>query len=101
MQKAGFKLEADSVVVPTQCTLMDGEIYMKDGIDSAFCPVYRAGDSGWSMAEKTDELEAGLQNVRDMKAAGTAEAWLKQREALRLQLGQITFVVARKPYDNL
>eukprot|EP00747_Dinoflagellata_sp_TGD_P156806 gnl/TRDRNA2_/TRDRNA2_177691_c2_seq1.p1 gnl/TRDRNA2_/TRDRNA2_177691_c2~~gnl/TRDRNA2_/TRDRNA2_177691_c2_seq1.p1 ORF type:complete len:557 (-),score=96.54 gnl/TRDRNA2_/TRDRNA2_177691_c2_seq1:35-1705(-) len=96
LEKVGFKVGPDSVVVPLRATLMGASAYLSGGVDSAFSEEYRAGDSSWAMAEKRGELEEGLQKIRDMRAAGTVDAWLQKREALRMQLGQATFVVAEK-----
>jgi len=97
MSDAGFVMDADSVSVPIERTLMDNHIYAKDGLEAAFSPTYRAGDSSWSMAEVSGELEEGLSKIRQMQKDGTADGWWSEREALRLQMGQATFVIAKKP----
>jgi ubiquinone/menaquinone biosynthesis C-methylase UbiE len=56
---------------------------------------YRDGDSTWSLADK-EELDAALDRVRTMNAQGTMAAYLEQREELRRNVGQATFVFARK-----
>ena len=56
---------------------------------------YRDGDSTWSLAEQ-EELDAALERVRTMNSQGTMAAYLEQREALRRNTGQATFVFARK-----
>jgi ubiquinone/menaquinone biosynthesis C-methylase UbiE len=56
---------------------------------------YRDGDSTWSLAEQK-ELDAALERVHTMNAQGTMAAYLEQREALRKNIGQATFVFARK-----
>lgn len=97
MLKIGFEVDADSVILPQHRTLMGANVYLKDGVDSAFSAEYRAGDSSWAMAESMGELEDGLTMIRELKASGKADAWLREREALRLQIGQSTSLVARKP----
>lgn len=93
----GFEVNADSVVVPVERTLMAESVYLAKGLSSAFDASYRNGDSSWSMAENTNELEAGLQKLQEMQKAGTAAAWLAERETLRKKTGQATFVTVRKP----
>lgn len=96
LQQVGFRYTADSVTVPTQRTLMAEDKYLKDGVHAGFSAAYRAGDSSWSMAENSGELESGLKNLQDMIDNGTAEDWLAKREALRLSMGQATFISVQK-----
>lgn len=97
MVDAGFHWNSDSVAVPLYRTLMAEEKYLEKGIQGAFEKWYRDGDSTWSMAENTGELEAGLTKIREMIDAGTADDWLKKREELRLCTGQATFITVMKP----
>jgi ubiquinone/menaquinone biosynthesis C-methylase UbiE len=96
MRAAGFQVDADSVVVPLQRTLMTAGKYLAQGVHSAFSAEYRAGDSSWSMAENSGELQDGLAALQKMIDEGTADSFLKEREALRLSKGQATFVTATK-----
>jgi ubiquinone/menaquinone biosynthesis C-methylase UbiE len=96
LKKAGFVLNADSMSVPTRRTLMAENKYLEHGMHGGFDPAYRAGDSSWSMAEKTMELEHGLKKLREMIDDGSAEQWLQERESLRLQQGQATFISVQK-----
>ena len=57
---------------------------------------WRRSDSAWSLA-RDDELQAGLDRLRAMLDAGTAEAWLAEREALRRDVGQSIYIWARRP----
>ena len=70
--------------------------YLDQGVKSAFSAEYRAGDSSWSMAENSGELQHGLASLQKMIDAGTADDFLQEREALRLSKGQTTFVTATK-----
>lgn len=57
---------------------------------------WRRTDSTWTLAED-DELRAGLDRLRAMLDAGTAESWLEEREALRRDVGQTVYIWARRP----
>jgi ubiquinone/menaquinone biosynthesis C-methylase UbiE len=97
LKAAGFLLDADSVMVPLERSLMAEHKYLEKGVEAAFDPAYRAGDSSWSMAENSGELEEGLSKLRSMIDAGSADEWLNKREQLRLSVGQATFITAKKP----
>jgi len=97
LKEVGFVLDADSVVVPLERTLIANEKYLDNGVDCVFDPTYRTGDSSFSMAENTGELEAGLNTIEKMKVDCTAEHWLAERESLRVKVGQATFITVRKP----
>ena len=64
-------------------------------IEGPFNQAFRNADSTWSLATEP-ELEAGLKMLRAKIDAGEADAWLKEREALRAKIGQTTTVVATK-----
>jgi len=97
LKSAGFEVNADSVTVPLRRTLMAEEKYLEGGVRCGFSAVYRAGDSSWSMAENFGELQEGLGKLQQMLDDGSADAWLQEREALRLSMGQATFITVRKP----
>jgi ubiquinone/menaquinone biosynthesis C-methylase UbiE len=94
---AGLELNADSVTVPLDRSLMADHKYLEHGVKGGFMPEYRDGDSSWSMAENFGELEEGLKKLQGMIDAGTADYWLQGRELLRHSMGQATFVTVRKP----
>ena len=96
MTKSGFEFDADSVSVPLHRSLMAESKYLQDGVKAGFKPEYRAGDSSWSMAENFGELEEGLKKIQEMIESGTADDWLKGREALRHSMGQATFITVKK-----
>merc|ERR1711953_266904 len=96
LKTSGFEFSADSVSVPLHRSLMAESKYLQDGVKAGFKPEYRAGDSSWSMAENFGELEEGLKKLQEMIDLGTADNWLKGREALRLSMGQATFITVKK-----
>ncbi len=57
---------------------------------------WRRADSTWSLAA-ADELDAGLSRLRELIAEGKADSWVAERDALRQQVGQTTYVWARRP----
>lgn len=79
--------------VPTD-GLLQGAAYANP--EGPFDPAYRAGDSTWAHATE-DELAAGLKRLRGMCEDGSVQRYLAGRDAKRLLVGQITFLVARKP----
>jgi len=95
--EANLTVDADSVCVPLHRSLMAESKYLVNGVQSAFSPEYRAGDSSWSMAENFGELDSGLKLLQEMISEGKADGWLQERERLRLSMGQATFLTARKP----
>jgi len=96
MNKSKFEVNADSINVPLHRSLMAEEKYLEHGVKAAFMPEYRAGDSSWSMAENSGELDEGLKRLQTMIDAGTADFWLEGRELLRHSMGQATFLSVRK-----
>lgn len=73
--------------------ILQGSSYL-DG-RSPLDPAWRNGDSVWSLA--TDgELLAALERVRAMEEAGTLDAFVGENDRLRRDLGQVTFVTARR-----
>lgn len=97
MRGAGLVVDSDSVCVPLERALIAEDKYLERGVMGAFDADYRDGDSSWAMAENCGELEEGLRAIQGMLDAGTADAWLAEREELRKRVGQATFITARKP----
>ena len=60
---------------------------------------WRNGDSTWSLATEK-ELNIALERINRMTHDDTIHAYIKQREALRRDIGQTTFIIANKPKDN-
>ncbi len=56
---------------------------------------WRDGDSFWALAD-ADELEAALATVRDLDQAGACDGFLAEHDARRADIGQITFLHARR-----
>ena len=60
---------------------------------------WRNGDSTWSLATEK-ELDIALERINRMTHDGTMHTYIEQREALRRDTGQTTFIVANRPKDN-
>ena len=58
-------------------------------------PAWRDGDSVWALADP-DELAAALDRVRALDAAGEIDAFVADADARRAEIGQITFLAARR-----
>ena len=56
---------------------------------------WRDGDSFWAQVGAA-ELEAAQARVRELDAAGALEAFVAERDAPRAEIGQITFLCARR-----
>ncbi|MFT5470501.1 MAG: ubiquinone/menaquinone biosynthesis C-methylase UbiE [Verrucomicrobiales bacterium] len=90
-QKTGFvNYEA---VVPFDEALQ-GEQYLDPS--GPLNPAWRAGDSSWSLATE-EELAHALDTVTTRLEDGSMTAFINDREKLRAELGQTTFLIARKP----
>lgn len=90
MENAGF--EFVGTYVPTH-EVLQGASYLSP--QGPLDPEWRAGDSTWSLAS-TNELSEGLKWLRDMIEKGEMQAFLVEKERRRKEIGQTTFVVARK-----
>jgi len=95
LRDVGFTINEGEIITPLLGTLQVPYLE-KYGINGAFEQEYRDGDSTWSVAESTGELETCKAEIRKMQKNGTAENWLKKREEIRKRSGQITIFVARK-----
>ena len=56
---------------------------------------WRSGDSIWAMVSARD-LETVKTRIREMDEAGTLEGFVRENDARRREIGQFTFVCARK-----
>ena len=81
------------VVVPFD-EVLQGEQYLDP--KGPLSPAWRAGDSSWSLATE-EELAKALDEVRSRIEDGSMAAFINDREKLRAELGQTTFLIARKP----
>ena len=59
-------------------------------------PSWRNGDSAWSLTSDA-ELDAALRRVRTLAESGDLDAFVAEHDRRRPDLGQLTFVTARKP----
>jgi len=95
---AGLSIDDNGVSRPAR-SLMAEQAYLnkfgRDVLAMAKDAQYRAGDSSWAMAEAQGELPEGIAKLEAMSPT-EREAWLEEREALRKQCGQATFLCARK-----
>ena len=90
-QKAGFVNY--EVVIPFE-EVLQGEQYLDPA--GPLSPAWRAGDSSWSLATE-EELAHALDEVGGRLAVGSMTAFITDREKLSAELGQTTFLIARKP----
>jgi len=76
---------------PVLDAVMQGEAYFDP--TGPLRADWRKGDSFWALAtgEQVAQAEA---LVRDMQAAGTLDAWFRERDARRVGVGQFTFFSA-------
>ncbi len=85
---AGFQSRGSKVPVDE---VMQGVAYFD--VTGPMREAWRKGDSIWALAtpEQTARAEA---QVREMQSAGTLDAWFRERDARRLDVGQFTFFAA-------
>jgi SAM-dependent methyltransferase len=98
LEDAGLKVGANGITRPTR-TLMAEQAYLdkygRDVLAMAQDPAYRSGDSSWAMAEAHGELATGIGKLEQMSDKERA-SFLDDREELRRQGGQATFLCGRK-----
>ncbi len=87
---AGFETESVSAVLDG---ILQGPSYLDP--KGPLSEAWRAGDSTWSLASDA-ELASARRRVEQMNLEGGIQAYLDEREKLRLKLGQSTFVCGRK-----
>jgi len=90
LEEAGLGFEES--IVPLN-SVLQGENYLDP--KGPLKKSYRDGDSTWSLATSV-ELERASERVRAMNEDGSMARYLESRECLRRDIGQTTFVVARK-----
>ena len=56
---------------------------------------WRDGDSFWALAD-AEELEAALATVRDLDRDGALDGYVAEHDARRGEIGQITFIHAKR-----
>ena len=89
--KAGF---VDCAVVVAFDEVLQGEQYLDPS--GPLSPAWRAGDSTWSLATE-EELARAIAEMKTRLDDGSMTAFIADREKLRGELGQTTFLIARKP----
>ncbi|MFT4689595.1 MAG: class I SAM-dependent methyltransferase [Verrucomicrobiia bacterium] len=75
------------------------EVLQGDGYFDPLGPTrqeWRDGDSAWALVED-GELASAIAKIESMSADGSTDQFHAEREALRRQHGQATYVIARKP----
>ncbi len=90
LQQANF-VDLDIVVPITE--VLQGEQYLNPA--GPLSAAWRAGDSTWSLTTE-EELSQALDNVTSRLEDGSMAALLEEREQLRAEIGQTTFLAARK-----
>ena len=92
LQEAGFKIA--QAVTPKYAMIMNKEHYYDP--TGVFSEDWRRGESWWSLV--SDEELASLQDkVAKMIDAGTMNAFIKKRDVLRCNAGQVLFISGYKP----
>ena len=74
--------------------VLQGEQYLNPS--GPLSPAWRAGDSSWSLATE-EELAHAIAEVKTRLDDGSMAAFIDDREKLRAEFGQTTFLIARKP----
>ena len=91
-EEAGFKVT--NAVTPKYASIMnEGHYYNPAG---PFDEAWRRGESWWSLVSP-EELESMHAALKEKIDAGTADAWIKERDLLRTAAGQVLFMVGMKP----
>jgi ubiquinone/menaquinone biosynthesis C-methylase UbiE len=90
LTEAEYEIES---VVPELDGILQGASYLDP--QGPLKEAWRAGDSAWSLVTETELASAQLR-VEQMNDDGTIQGWLDEREQNRLQIGQTTFICARK-----
>lgn len=88
LAEAGFQ---ERPPVPAVDAVMQGEAYFDP--TGPLREDWRKGDSFWALATK-EQIAAAEARVRGMRAAGTLESWVRERDARRKGVGQFTFFSA-------
>ncbi len=90
LRQAGL---VDLAVVVPRSDVLQGDQYLDPA--GPLSPAWRAGDSTWSLATEA-ELSQALDTVRFRLEDGSMDEFLEEREKLRSEIGQTTFLVGRK-----
>ena len=87
----GFQLRAPETQLDA---VMQGDAYFD--MTGPLRESWRKGDSFWALATP-DQIARAEARLHDMQAAGTLEAWFRDRDGRREGLGQFTFFSAVRP----
>ena len=90
LKAAGFG-ETKHAVDP-DIVMQDASYFRAEGVLDAD---WRSGDSIWALAT-SDELEAALGKARELAETGELQSFMKQHDAPRSEVGQLTFSSAQK-----
>ena len=90
LQAVGFS-QANHAVDPG-IVMQDASYFRADGV---FDPNWRSGDSIWALATP-GELEAALKEAQQLGVVGELDSFMRQHDATRSEVGQLTFSSARK-----
>mmetsp|Transcript_116211 Transcript_116211/g.163342 ORF Transcript_116211/g.163342 Transcript_116211/m.163342 type:complete len:295 (-) Transcript_116211:55-939(-) len=92
MEEAGF--EITQCVTPKYASIMNKTHYYDPA--GVFSEAWRRGESWWSLVspEELASLQAEMKKKID---EGTADAWIKERDELRVRSGQVLFICGKKP----
>lgn len=90
LQEIGFGYRGRIVPIDV---VVQGDSYLN--VDGIFDKKWRDGDSSWSLATK-EEIKNAQEKITEMKDKGTIDEYIKRREELRNNIGQITFVYSVK-----
>jgi len=88
LDKAGFAFHGSEV--PHDAVMQGGAYFDAAG---PLREAWRKGDSFWALAT-AEQIARAEARIRDMQAAGTLEAWFRERDARRVGVGQFTFFAA-------
>jgi ubiquinone/menaquinone biosynthesis C-methylase UbiE len=92
LEEAGFNIA--QAVTPKYTMIMNKEHYYDP--KGVFSEEWRRGESWWSLVSK-EELASLQAKVAKMIEAGTADAFIKERDVLRCNAGQTLFIAGYKP----
>ena len=90
LNRIGFQYKER--IVPIDAVFL-GTNYLD--VDGVFREEWRAGASPWKVATE-DELANAQRRITEMKRTATIDSYISERERLRKDIGQITYVYAVK-----
>ncbi len=91
LQEVGFEFRG--VFVPVDAILQKREEYLDPR--AALRKEFRDGDSIWALSPEDEKVQS-LERMRTMNEDNSMEKFIARRDQLRKDVGQISFVMARK-----